>query len=222
MPKLEVIVESVADARAADAGGAHTLEVIADLSRGGLTPPYDVVAAIQDVAQAETHVMVRRHDHSFVYSEQDMEHMLKRAEAFNRLGVTGIVFGALHPDNTLHFDQLHQIRQAAPNVQVTFHRAIDQTPAPEGAVLALISSVDRILSSGGAESAWHGRDMLKDWAAHPKPDYQLVVGGGVKHSNLPDLVQHIGDVLYHVGSAAREHGVVNADKVRALVKLLEE
>ena len=56
---LEVIVQTVDDARAADAGGADRLEVVRDINRDGLTPSIDVVRSIQAATRLPLRVMVR-------------------------------------------------------------------------------------------------------------------------------------------------------------------
>ena len=56
---LEVIVESVADAREAARGGADRLEVVRALELGGLTPPLTLVREIAEAVSLPLRVMVR-------------------------------------------------------------------------------------------------------------------------------------------------------------------
>ena len=56
---LEVICTSVADARAAEDGGASRLELVASLNRGGMTPPLELVEAVLAEVKVPVRVMVR-------------------------------------------------------------------------------------------------------------------------------------------------------------------
>jgi hypothetical protein len=64
MPRLalEVIATSVADAVAAEQGGADRLELVVDLSRGGMTPPAALVDEILGRVRIPIRVMVRETD----------------------------------------------------------------------------------------------------------------------------------------------------------------
>ena len=55
---LEIIVQTVDDARAAEAGGADRLEVVRDINQDGLTPSLGVVRAIQEATRLPLRVMV--------------------------------------------------------------------------------------------------------------------------------------------------------------------
>ncbi|NUP33473.1 MAG: copper homeostasis protein CutC, partial [Streptomycetaceae bacterium] len=59
-PLLEVVVLSAADARAAVRGGADRLELVADMSADGLTPPAAVWADVRDAVDVPVRVMIRR------------------------------------------------------------------------------------------------------------------------------------------------------------------
>ena len=59
---LEVIVQSVADAAEAEAGGADRLEVVREIERDGLTPPLDLVRSIIAATSLPLRVMVRESD----------------------------------------------------------------------------------------------------------------------------------------------------------------
>ena len=56
---LEVIVQSVEDALAAEAGGADRLEVVREIERDGLSPSLDLVRAISSATRVPLRVMVR-------------------------------------------------------------------------------------------------------------------------------------------------------------------
>jgi copper homeostasis protein len=56
---IEVIAQSVADAVAAESGGADRLELVRELERDGLTPPPELVRAVREAVRIPVYVMVR-------------------------------------------------------------------------------------------------------------------------------------------------------------------
>ncbi len=109
MPKLEIAALTVADAVAAQDGGADSIEISRDLSVGGLTPDFDLVRQIRDAVQLRVNVMIRPHADSFVYSESDVEMILDNACSLAHLGVDGVVFGALTPERRLDLALIEQV-----------------------------------------------------------------------------------------------------------------
>lgn len=73
--KLEIIVCSVEDAKAAADGGARRLEVVRDLAREGLTPSLDLVRAIVDQVAIPVRVMVRESEPFEVRGIDDIERL---------------------------------------------------------------------------------------------------------------------------------------------------
>jgi copper homeostasis protein len=219
MYHLEVIATTLDDALAAVAGGAHSLELIEDLSVGGLTPALSFVRAVRDAVTVDLHMMLRPHAHSFVYSAQDADAILQAAEAAAQIGVTTIVFGALTPENEVNLPLVRQVKASARGLGLTFHRALDETRDPTAALDSLRGTATRILCSGGARSIWEGRAMLAQWVGQ-FPEFSFACAGGVTLENLPELVRITQAQEYHVGSAARMHGVVNQEKVQALAAML--
>ncbi|MFN8374118.1 MAG: copper homeostasis protein CutC [Anaerolineae bacterium] len=218
MVQLEVIVTTLAEARAAVAGGALSLEIIEDLSVGGLTPPLEVVRAIRDAVTVDLNVMLRPHARSFVYTPQDIEVIHQQAQAIARIGVTSVVFGALTPDGDADLALTRQVAAAAAT-GLTFHRALDETRAPAAALDSLQGIATRILCSGGAANIWDGRTTMRQWV-RTFPQFTFACAGGVTLENLPELVRVTQAQQIHVGTAARTNGTVDREKVRALVAAL--
>src|SRR5262245_41657408 len=119
---LEVIASSVEDAIAAARGGAHRLEVVRDLSSGGLTPSIDLVRRIQREVPLPLRVMVRESD-GFVCSSNDERRALAdHAMMLDALGVDGIVVGWTR-DARIDEETLASVLEAGPSLRATFHRA---------------------------------------------------------------------------------------------------
>jgi copper homeostasis protein len=215
MPALEVIAMTLEDAREAQAGGADSLELVSRLDVGGLTPDLAWAQAVRDAVTCRLYLMVRPHASSFVYDAQDREHIFAAVEAARRIGVTGIVFGALTPAGMLDLPLMQAVAQAAGDLALTMHRALDHTPAPSQALAALAGTAQRILCSGGAADIWQGREQMRAWV-QAYPHLSFVCAGGVTLANIAELAAFTGAQEMHVGGAARENGRVTAAATRRL------
>ena len=218
---LEVIVMSIDDAVEAARGGAHRLEVVRDLHRQGLTPPVDLVRAIQREVPLPLRVMVRESDGFACGSEDERRRLVDAAAAFGALGVDGLVVGWTIGDR-VDEETLARVLEAAPSTRATFHHAFDALPDPERAlaILQRYSQIDRVLTRGGTGD-WPSRcPTLKRYVDLAKPHITVLPGGGVDGNALNTLAACDGITEAHVGRAARAgdaiDGAVSADKVRAL------
>jgi copper homeostasis protein len=221
---LEVIVQSVADARAAEAGGADRLEVVREIERDGLSPSLDLVRAIQAETPLPLRVMVRESDGFGVAGSDEVLRLQRIFAALADLGVDGAVTGYAR-DGVLDEATTRAVLSAAPSLPVTFHRAFDSLRDQLAAVdvLAGLPQVDRILTSGGSGD-WPARcARLARLSAHADPRLTILAGGGVDAEGL-EVLASTGCVREaHVGRAACEPASTGApvspERVRALRRL---
>lgn len=220
MAQLEIAALTLADALAAQDGGADSIEISRDLSVGGLTPDFDLVRRIRDGVQIAVHVMIRPHARSFHYTPDEIDAILGDARRLAETGIDGVVFGALTPDRRLDIDLIRRVAAAATPLPLTVHRALDESVEPERALEALIGVVPRVLTGGPALNAWDGRAALSRWVRAYGDRLHFVVSGGLKPEHLADMLASVQAATYHFGSAARSGGAVDVVKVRALRELL--
>src|SRR5262245_59258191 len=185
---LEVIAASIEDARAGERGGAHRLEVVRDLHRGGLTPPMALVRQIQREESLPLRVMVRESDGFACGSGDELGRLIDAAAALDALGVDGLVVGWTGPDGNEGIDEetLERVLQAAPARRATFHHAFDALPDPRAALRALKRhpQIDRVLTRAGT-GAWAARcPTLTRYAAWAAPGIGVLPGGGVDRDAL--------------------------------------
>ena len=222
---LEVIVQTIEDARAAAAGGANRLEVVRAIRDGGLSPSLALVRAIAGEIGLPLRVMVRENA-GYETTPAERRELQQAAGAFAAAGVDGLVTGFARGGELLLAD-LSAVLEAAPDVPVTFHRAFDTLSDPERAieVLAGIPAVDRILTSGGEGPAVERCARLRAWSARAGSRLQIIAGGGVDEETFGMFVKSgcVGEL--HVGRAAREgndpEGPVSAARVRRLRDLAD-
>ncbi len=218
---LEVIVCSVADALAAEEGGADRLEVVRALEQSGLTPPIDLVRGIQRAVRLPLRVMVREHDDFRWDRPGELDRLCEAARELDAAGVDGIVVGFAR-DGAIDPAPLERILRSAPRLRATIHRAFDAAADPLAAVqtLSRYPQVDRILTSGG-DGPWRERCLrLAAIAALAHPRISVLPGGGVDADAIERIAHTPLLTEAHVGRAARVTAdpvaAVSGDAVRAL------
>ena len=224
---LEVIACSVADAIAAQKGGASRLEVVRELDRGGLTPSIELVRAIKEVVDVPLRVMVRESDGYAIADELEIERLCEAAAAFSNLNVDGLVLGFLKRD-AIDLDLTSRVLACAPKLKATFHHAFEDATDQLQAVnqLKSLPQVDRILSSGGSGEWEVKRLRLDAYERAAAPEVRIIAGGGIDMNAIEILLRTTSIREFHVGRAAREGfnvaGAVQADLVRELVRAMKQ
>jgi copper homeostasis protein len=219
---IEVIVESVEDAREAEQGGAGRLELVRDLGRGGLTPTFDVIAAVVKAVRIPVRVMLRDSEPFELPDQAELRRLHDSARHAHDCGAAGFVVGALR-DGVPWVPAIRDVLGPLGG-PVTFHRAFDAVRDPLAALAALTgeSRIDRILTSGG-EGDWLTRLAgLKKVRGAAPPHLTVLPGGGLDADALRALAAD-GFPEAHIGRAARvpsdDQGRVRATRVAALVAI---
>ena len=184
---LEVIVQSVADARAATDGGADRLEVVRAIDQGGLTPLPSIVRAIAAETTLPLRVMVREND-GYELAPGELPALRRAAAAFVEAGVDGIVIG-FATGGEIVLDDLLQVIDGLPPVRITFHRAFDSLRDPLATIPQLITvkNIDRILTSGGNGTPSERCQRLASYRAIAGGRIEIIAGGGVDDAALSAL-----------------------------------
>src|ERR1700722_2849065 len=92
---LEICVESVDHAVAAERGGAHRIELCTDLASGGITPSAELMRTVRRQARIPIHVLIRPRAGDCCYSGSDLEIMPNDIRPPKQLGMDGVVLGIL-------------------------------------------------------------------------------------------------------------------------------
>jgi copper homeostasis protein len=219
---LEVIVQSVADAVAAEEGGADRLEVVREIERDGLSPPLDLVRAIAQATRLPLRVMVRESDGFTVSGAAELTGLQRYLEALADLGVDGAVLGFTSggaPD----LETTRAVLSAAPSIRATFHRAFDTLGDTLAAIDQLkdIPQVDRILTWGGGGD-WSERcARLQDYRQRAGSRMTILAGGGVDEAGLRLLAASGCVEEAHTGRAACEPQQPGSPVSAARVRLLK-
>lgn len=191
MPDLEIAVQDPAGVRTALEGGATRVELCTALGVGGLTPSIGVVDMAVEAAGSRcgfVHVLVRNRPGGYVYTLEEVQIMCRDIRALRGSGVGGIVIGALTPEGIADLEVLKRFIEAAGDLPVTFHRALDAAAEPLAELTRLAESgVCRVLTSGGALRSLDGLPTLSRMVSEAAPGLQVMAGGGVRVQDIPAL-----------------------------------
>lgn len=197
---LEVCVDSYESALAAQRGGADRLELCGDLLVGGITPSPFLIEKVLKL-DIPANVLLRPRFGDFLYTETEKEILFKEVEMCRKLGVNGVVLGALEADGRLDKPFLHDLIAEAGPLHKTLHRAFDAClDAEEGLEDAIKLGFDTILSSGQAPTALQGATKLSQLHKKANGRITIMAGSGVKSSNLPELIASTGLTAFHMSA----------------------
>jgi copper homeostasis protein len=198
MAVLEVCVDSVGSAIAAQQGGANRIELCADLLEGGITPGPGLISVVRSRLKIDVFVMIRPRAGDFLYSEDEIEVMERDMDETRRLGADGFVLGILTEHATVDVERTRELVKRAHPLPVTFHRAIDMTPDPLCALEDVIASgAHRVLTSGGASNVTKGAEMLAQMKKVAGNRIALMAGGGLTLKTVQHIVESTGVTEYH-------------------------
>jgi copper homeostasis protein len=196
---VEACVDSVESALAAERGGAGRLELCDALHDGGTTPSAGMIDAVKARARLPVFVIVRPRGGGFVYSPSELDVMRRDIDVARRLGADGFVVGVLRRDGRVDADCTRALVSAASGRPVTFHRAFDLVRDPfEGLETLVECGVERVLTSGGAETALDGAETIAALVARAGRRLCVMAGGGIRETGVRELVRRTGVREIHV------------------------
>jgi copper homeostasis protein len=211
MARSELLCTDLASVELALDLGADRIELCAALEVGGVTPgPGLLRRALQarDRAAAagrETEVVVltrpRRGD--FALDAGDFGALLADVVAAREAGADGVALGVLTQQGEVDVSRTAELMAAAGAMRVTFHRAFDQLRDRAAGVEALLGlGVHRLLTSGGASSAWEGRVELRALVEGLGGRIEVVAAGGVSGDSAARVLEATGVPAIHGSCSA--------------------
>ncbi|MFI0349803.1 copper homeostasis protein CutC [Actinomadura sp. 9N407] len=225
---LEVIALTVADARAAQEGGADRLEVVADMAADGLTPDPDLVAEMRAATSLPLRVMLRANA-GFRTTAPELDRLRRVAELHREAGADGFVLGFLDSAGGIDTGAAGKIAAALAPLPWTFHRAIDHAADPVAAWRAVRDlaaeagsevggpGLDTVLTAGSPRGVDAGVDVLvRRTAEGPASAGLIMAGGGLRRKHVA-LLAAAGVTAFHVGTAVRPDGSWDAPVDAGLV-----
>lgn len=192
-PALEICIDSVASAIAAEQGGARRVELCDYLAGGGTTPSAGMIGVVRESINIGLHVLIRPRRGDFLYTDVEVDIMKQDIQVCRELGVDGVVIGALTRDGSIDMVQIQELIACAGPMSITFHRAFDLVVDPIKALSDLLQlKVHRLLTSGQQVTALQGAELIRELNARAEGKLIVMPGGGVSPDNVRELVSRTG------------------------------
>lgn len=197
---LEITVESLDSALAAERGGADRIELCSDLIHGGLTPSAATMRKLHEELEIPVFPIIRPRPGDFVYSEKEFAVMKRDISVARDLGMDGVVFGILRPDKSVDVERTTELVQWARPLEVTFHRAFDVTPDILFSLENVLSAgATRILTAGGAQTVSEGCEALGKLVEAASDRIVIMPGGSLDASNICRVAAQTKAKEFHSG-----------------------
>ncbi len=198
--QLEIAVDSLERAAAAERAGAHRLELCVDLTSGGLTPRTELIRRARAAVRIPIHVMVRPRPGDFLYSADEFAEMIASIKTIAAENVEGIVTGVLLRDGSVDERRTRELVALASPMPVTFHRAFDETPDLAAALEnVVLTGAHHILTSGGAADVQAGSSVLRSLIEQAGNRITILPGGGLHPGNIAEVARATGARELHTG-----------------------
>ncbi len=196
---LECCVDSVESAINAANGGASRLELCSNLIIGGTSPDLALVREIRRHTDIRIHALIRPRFGDFCYSQHEMEIMKSQIRALKEAGVEGVVIGVLDEEGNLNVEAMRELIAEADGLSITLHRAFDMCRDPFQALDEAIQlGINTILTSGQKQSAWEGRELLKELIEKAEDRIDIMAGAGIGASVIEKLIPATKGTSYHM------------------------
>jgi copper homeostasis protein len=197
---VEVCVDSLESAIAAERGGAKRVELCSGLPEGGITPSAGLIASASQKISIGLHVMIRPRPGDFCYTVDEFSVMQRDVLMAKQLGANGVVFGILDLDGKVDVQRTRQLVDLAKPLKATCHRAFDMSADLKRSLEHVVEAgADRILTSGGCQTALEGATMLRSLVEAAGGRVIVMACGGIDDKNVQHIVKQTGVREIHVG-----------------------
>lgn len=179
--------------------GANRIELCDNLNVGGTTPSIGVIEeslAYASEKEIPIMTMIRPRSGNFIYNDIELRIMESDVIEAKKLGIDGVVFGCLTPNNWLDEEALDRLIEAAEGLQITFHMAFDQIPTTQQfEAIDWLSEhgIHRILTHGGPRNTAINENLeqLRKLVNYANQRLTILLGGGVTVDNAEELAKQI-------------------------------
>jgi copper homeostasis protein len=188
--KLEICVDNVESAIAAQSSGAHRIELCDNLLEGGTTPGYGTIVSARDNLTIDVNVIIRPRGGDFLYSDIEYDIMRRDIDICGEIGIDGVVIGLLREDGSIDTDRTSRLIEYARPMNTTFHRAFDMCSDPVRGLEDVISTgAARLLTSGQKNSAIDGAGLITQLITQAHGRIIIMPGAGLNETNIQKIAE---------------------------------
>ena len=201
--KVELCAASLEAIHLSKELGFDRIELCQTLEQGGLTPSPGMI----EYALAyglDVHVLIRPRPGGFNYSWDEIEIVLRDIHECKTIGAHGVVVGVLDEKGLIDEKALNLMVEHANGMELTFHRAFDDTYEYDKSLDVLLNNgVTRVLSSGLASNVELGLPILKSMKEYVGEKMQIMPGGGVNSSNVKKIMTEVKPDAIHFSGTSK-------------------
>ena len=101
----------------------------------------------------------------------------------------GVVFGILDKRDLIDEEKTKMLAEYADPLEITFHKAIDDTPDPvcSAEILTKTKGITRILTSGGKPTALEGAENINKMSKIAAGYLKILAAGRITATNLDEI-----------------------------------
>jgi copper homeostasis protein len=197
---IEICIDSIDSALAAQNGGAQRVELCSNLLEGGVTPSAGLITIVRKKLSIGLQVIVRPRGGDFCYTYDEFQTMKHDIVTAKSCGADGIVIGVLNVDGSIDIPRTRELVELSNPLPVTFHRAFDvATDLPKALEEVITTGAKRILTSGGQPSALEGVESLAQLVRQSASRVIILAAGGINDRNARSIVEKTGVQEVHAG-----------------------
>lgn len=187
---VEICVNSVESAIAAQNGGADRVELCDNLLEGGTTPSAGSIEIARRLLNIKLHIIIRPRGGDFLYSDTEFEIMKRDIETAKTLGVDGLVFGILDKNGDIDKERTAELIELSRPLTVTFHRAFDVCrDAFQGLEDLIYLGADYVLTSGQEATGIEGSDLIAELVERADNRIKILGCGNLNERNIARFIE---------------------------------
>ncbi len=189
--------------------------------------------AVGVAVKIPVNIMIPPHAKSFTYTNEEIEIMRNDIQKIQKLSVErmkkgharlGVVFGVLDEYQNINQHHLAKLLDVCEGLEVTFHKAIDETDVVESIqLLSHYPQITNVLTAGGKLPIEKNIAIIKDMLKQ-REHLNLLLGGGLTLDNIGTIKQATKATDFHFGTAVRvqhsPYGDIQFENIRQLLTMI--